>query len=159
MRHVTGSASTYPMDPAQRVATRLDQGRRRVLVVVDIVQCQLDLLIVAHRGPSDEQSKDANVDDPNGIEHQDERERKAERSAEFTLTSATPLFQTRTTRPTSEGHGYMAMCRSNMLIVLQAVLTHSSISPATFRPASNPTPSKLSRLSTRQTHSWSGHNV
>lgn len=44
--------------------------------MVDIVQCQLDLLIVAHRGHSDEQSKDANVDDPDGIEHQDERERE-----------------------------------------------------------------------------------
>lgn len=64
------------MDPARRVATRLDQGRCRVLVTVDIVQCQLDLLIVAHRGHSDEQSKDGNVDDPNGIEHQDERERE-----------------------------------------------------------------------------------
>ena len=47
-----------------------------MLVMVDIVQCQLDLLIVAHRSHSDEQSKDANVDDSNSIEHQDERERE-----------------------------------------------------------------------------------
>ena len=71
-----GQLSKDQLEPAQRVATRLDQGRRRVLVVVDIVQCQLDLLIVAHQGHSDEQSKDANADDPNGIEHQDERERE-----------------------------------------------------------------------------------
>jgi hypothetical protein len=71
-----GQLSMYQLNPTQRVATRLDQGRRTVLVMVDIVQCQLDLLIVAHRSHSDEQSKDANVDDSNSIEHQDERERE-----------------------------------------------------------------------------------
>ena len=49
----------------------------------------------------------------------------------------------------------MAVCRSNMLIVLQVDLTHLSTSPSTLRSASNLTPSKLSRLSARQTHGWS----
>ena len=86
-----GQLSRYQLDPTQRVATRLDQGRRGVLVIFEGFQRQLDIPIVSQRGHADEQSKDVNLDNRHSVEHQDGREREL-KGARNSRQHLLPLF-------------------------------------------------------------------
>lgn len=119
-----------------QVATHgFGQRSGRVMIMLQRIQCRTDVIGVTPRRDSAGEAEHVHVDDRDGIEHEDGRER--ELGSECGSVSFTK-FKARVPVRTSGICGYTSTCRSNILIVSHAVLTHSSARPSMNRPVSIP---------------------
>jgi hypothetical protein len=103
-----------------------------VIVMFEALQGRLDVPAVTCRSDDDGQAEDVHIYDRYGVQHKDGRERELRGIESQSLATLNRKRKTRRMTRTSGVCGYMVMCRSNMAIVSQAVLTHSSASPSTY---------------------------